>query len=86
MAVRSERTAKPWPCRRAHARRWTPSAGSPAGDGDPAADRQLAQGAADEEVGAPLEPEEAQVEHGVERGAGPCHGVYSAAVTAPLAS
>ena len=58
----------------------------PAGDADASADREIAQGAADEEVGAPLEPEEAQVEHGVERGAAPCHGVYSAAVTAPPAS
>ena len=63
-----------------------PERGVPAGDDDASADREITQGAADEEVGAPLEPEEAQVEHGVERGAGPCHGVYSAAVTAPLAS
>jgi hypothetical protein len=56
-----------------------PAGGVAAGDGDPAPDGQLGQSAADQEVRAALEAEEAQVDE-------LAHGMYPAAVTVPDAS
>ncbi|GAA1206346.1 hypothetical protein GCM10009608_48130 [Pseudonocardia alaniniphila] len=55
------------------------------GDGDPAADRHLAQRPADEEMGAPLETQEAEIERGT-RAMPVGHGSYSRAVTVPVTS
>jgi hypothetical protein len=53
-----------------------------AGDNDPIRDRHPAQGTRDEQVRAPLEPEESEIE----RSTSLRHGVYCAAVTPPRAS
>lgn len=62
-----------------------PESGVAAGDGDPAADRHPVQRPPDEEVGAPLEPQDTEVERGA-RVVLLGHGSYSRAVTVPAAS